>query len=176
MRNRRVQMELLVLAIIMVIVVLGLMLALRFFFLVPPENPVQLARDTHLGANLLDSMFETKTTCSNRRLIELVTDCATGGGSSCAAVDVGDAQTGLHIIEGDSCLHATRIVEYMFERTLKLQGREYVFTIEGPGSVGDIQASNPPGATACAGSAHLTPRVKPIGNQQTLTFKLLLCE
>ena len=106
-------MELLGLAIIMVIVMIGIILALQFFFLRVPNDPTQAARDKQLGANLLDSMLETTSNCRDVPLLTLLQDCARGGGiSDCSA----DQTTGVG--GGTSCEHAHATIAYMLNQTL----------------------------------------------------------
>jgi len=174
MPNERGQMEMLGLAIIMVIVLLGIMFALRFFFFAPQDNPTQDARDVQLGANLLDTMMETTMTCRGVPLVTLLQDCANGGPISCDDITITDAGgTTVKVIEGGTnCEHAQNVLNYFFSKTLDSWQRKYEFSVEGPGPVANIAANN----GHCDSGSQLITRPRPIGGGQTMTINLRLCK
>ncbi len=158
----------------MVIVLMGILLALRFFFFNVQENPVQNARDVQLGANLLDTMLETTMVCKGVPLSVMLKDCATGASFQCDEIEVTKAGVATIVIPaGDSCAYANATIGYMLNSTLNTWGRKYVFEIEEKINDQKIEFKNPPGG--CTAGFQKITRPRPIGGQ-TLTLVLKLCQ
>ena len=168
MRSKRGQMEMLGLAIIMVIVLLGILIALRFFFLVTPVDPTKNARDVQLGANLIDTMLETTMGCNDVKLSVLLRDCNQGGAITCR---------GFSPTDGDmtSCVYATEAVTYLLNSTLGTWKRDYEFEIEGTSNPGLLGVKSSSLTTGCTGSFQKITRPRPIGGS-TITLVLKLCQ
>lgn len=165
-------MELLGIAIIMVIVIMGILLAVRFFYLKPETNPALAARDTLLGANLLDTMLETTTPCRDLQVVTLLQECGRGSGVVC-----GDAvaPNGAVVVKaGTACDYAMNTMAYMLNQTLGTWQRQYEFSIDGPGAIGKRSVKNP--AEGCPGSSQAINRPRPIGPGQVMTVSLRLCQ
>lgn len=174
MRNRRGQMEMLGLAIVIVIILMGILLAMRFFFLVPQEDPTQAARDVQLGANLLDTMMETTMVCRGVPLVTLVQDCFSGGPIACD--EVKDASNTVSIAGGSNCEHAHSVMAYMFNSTLVAWNRGFEFSIEPRRTTADGDELFVFKNIGCAGSYQTITRPRPIGNGQMITLTLRLCQ
>jgi hypothetical protein len=162
-------MELLGLAIVVVIVLLGIMLVLRFFFFNVQENPVAGPQDTQLGANFLDTLLETTMVCRDVPLSVLLKDCAEGGSMTCDAITSGTTTIG----GGDSCQTANATIQYLLNSTLGKWGRKYEFFIQDSTPLAIIKASNPP--QGCEAGYQPITRPRPIG-QSTITLVLKLCQ
>lgn len=120
--QRRGQMEIMGLAIIVILVSLGLLFAVQWM-LKPPSKQAQRAKESVLAANFLNTMLgTTDLECNKRTVKELLQDCAlTGGITQCP--------TGRH-----SCEEAKHIMDILFDNTLKKWNMKYHFSISGPGN------------------------------------------
>jgi len=170
--DRRGQMEMLGLAIIVVIILFGLMLALRFFYFRQETNPAQAALDVQLGANLLDTMLEMTTGCKNVPLITLLQECARGSGLACQ--NVPDLSGKIVVKGGTACDHATSTIQYVLNQTLDTWGRKYEFGIVGPAPLSSIKMKQP--KEGCPEGSQAITRPRPIGPGVTATFTLKLCQ
>jgi hypothetical protein len=165
-------MELLGIAIIMVIVIMGILLALRFFYLQPEENPAAAARDTLLGANLLDTMLETTTPCRDLQLVTLLQECGRGSGLVCGDATAPDGS--VMVKAGSACDYAMGTIAFLLNQTLGTWQRHYEFAIDGPGAIGKRAINSP--AEGCMGSSQAITRPRPIGPGEVMTVSLRLCQ
>jgi len=88
MRDRRGQMEIMGLTIIMILVVLGILFGIR----VMSKPPVELEREFKektMSVNYLNTLLGTTTDCYKGTFRELIQDCGQAGGMTCTVSDMG---------------------------------------------------------------------------------------
>jgi hypothetical protein len=120
-RNKRSQMEIMGLAIIIILVSLAMLFAVTWM-LNPKASQTQKAKESVVAANFLSAMLGTTTDCNKRTVGDLLRDCAlTQGASKC------EAQT--------SCEYANDVIGRLFNATLNTWNRDYYFHMTGAPSV-----------------------------------------
>jgi len=124
----KAQMEILGLAIVVVLIALAMLFAVQFFVLKPVSEPAKPVKQSFLAANFLNSCLGTSTKCFDRRIKELLQDCALGGSLNCPG-------------NINSCLYARQEIEKMLDSSLGLWKKEYFFKIDGLSS--DFSLGNP---------------------------------
>ena len=114
--NRRAQMEILGLAIIVVLIMMGVLFAIQFVLKAPSEELAQDYERSELAASLLTTMLGTTTNCRQATVTELLQDCARSQRISCP---------------GSSCDEVGFALEEMLDGTLKVWRQDYRFSISG---------------------------------------------
>ena len=150
----------------------GILLALRFFYLKPEANPTAAARDTLVGANLLDTMLETTTPCRDLQIVTLLQECGRGSGLVCGDATAPDGS--VVVRAGSACDYAMDTMKHLLNQTLGTWQRNYEFGIEGPGAIGTRSIKSPP--EGCSGSSQAITRPRPIGPGEVMTITLRLCQ
>ncbi|MBI4151287.1 hypothetical protein HY492_04115 [Candidatus Woesearchaeota archaeon] len=113
----RGQMEILGLAIIVVLIMLGVLFAVMFVLRAPASNVAQEYKESQLAASLITAMLGTTTPCNDASVTELLQDCAVLNRLECPA--------------GDSCAQAQDAIGQMLAGTLETWKRSYQFSITG---------------------------------------------
>jgi hypothetical protein len=140
-------MEILGLAIIVVLIMLGVLFAIMFVLRAPSTTTEQRYKESQLSAGLVTSMLGTTTSCRDATVTELLQDCAIFSRLDC------NGQT--------SCAVADDAFKQMLGGTLRAWNRNYRFTITGAPNVevihdesgdcsGEVEASTNPVPTAGA--------------------------
>jgi len=123
--NKRAQMEILGLAIIVVLIMLGVLFAIQFVLRAPPEQAAQEYRESQLAASLVTTMLSTTTACRDATVAELLQDCAVFTRISCP--------------QGNSCDEAKVVIGQILVGTLETWERDYRFAISGgPSRIDEI--------------------------------------
>lgn len=143
-------MEILGLAIVVVLIMLGVLFAVLFVLKSPDSSTEQTYKESQLSSSLVTSMLGTTTACNDATVTELLQDCAVYSRIDCG-------QT--------SCDAARDAIQIMLGGTLKEWKRSYRFSITGGGGYtpgegiqsitdengdcsGDIESSTNPVPTA----------------------------
>lgn len=106
MNNKKAQMEIMGLVIIVILIALGLLFAIKFFVFKEPSNVKQKFVYEEQTSNMLSAMLKTNV-CKGKETIEsLLVDCAEGETIVC-----NDGKT--------SCENAIEMIGNIFEKTLE---------------------------------------------------------
>jgi|TARA_B100002003_G_C14132239_1_gene544507 hypothetical protein len=152
MARKRGQFEIMGLAIVVILMILGMLFVVRFVLLKPQSTIKQSYADTVLAANLKNSVLLFTTQCGDIRIQDLLKDCVqTPLGQS---PEINNCPPGLT----NSCDYAQEKIQEIFDATLVQSNRNFRFEaciIKNkacdPGR-GIIQmASDPDYDKACAG-------------------------
>ena len=116
--NRRAQMEILGLAIIVVLVMMGVLFAIQFVLRAPSQEIAQEYERSELASSLLTTILGTTTECRQASVTELLQDCARFTRISCPP-------------RGNSCAELDFVIEKMLDGTLETWRQDYNFSISG---------------------------------------------
>lgn len=133
LNKKRGQMEIMGLAIIFVLVIMGVLFALRFVLLKPEPTLRQEFLESRLAYNMVTALRGTTTDCRSATVERLLQDCATTVVLNCQGVT--------------SCDKADLVIRFFLTNTLDKWGRNFEFRMEGPDRVEAIQLNN----TVCRG-------------------------
>jgi len=75
-RNKKSQMEIMGLAIVVVLLVLGMLFAIKFVLFQPQQTYRKEYTETQLAANMLNTMLNTNTNCNDLSIGELLQDAS----------------------------------------------------------------------------------------------------
>jgi hypothetical protein len=114
--NKKAQVEILGLIIIVILVVVAMIFVLQFTVLREPET-VKEYSDTEIANNMLTSLLQTTTGCHGLTVTDLLKDCAGTGWP-------GEIQCNSTM---RSCDYLNYTIDYLFSNTLDLWGRSYEF-------------------------------------------------
>jgi len=78
MKNKKAQMEIMGLAIVVVLLVLGMLFAVRFVLFKEPKSYRQDYTTTQLAANMLNTLLKTTTNCNGLSIKELLQEESRG--------------------------------------------------------------------------------------------------
>jgi len=154
-RNKKSQMEIMGLAIIMILIIMGVLFALRFVITKPSSEVGAEFRQTQLAANTLSAIKSTKTTCRDTTISQLLQDCARGGSLNCGGKN--------------SCEFAEEVLGQIFAETFETWKKPYYFSIKGPPQLTSIAFG-----TACPGEKEFKSTPLPYGSG-TATLQIELC-
>lgn len=124
---RKGQMEILGLAIIVVLIMLGVLFAIMFVLRAPSSDTAAKYRESQLAASIVTTMLGTTTSCRGATVTELLQDCAVFERLDCNGAS--------------SCDEADAAIEEMLEGTLQAWKRSYTFNITGAYNVARISSS-----------------------------------
>lgn len=155
-KNTRAQMEILGLAVIVVLIMLGVLFAVFFVLRAPQSDAAQTYKESQLASSLLTAMLTTTTPCRGATVTELLQDCSTSNQLECPS--------------GTSCDEASTAISTMLDGTLGVWKRSYSFSITGAYAAEQIMFN----AGDCSGEkeSHTNPIPTPTG---ALQIRLDLC-
>jgi len=157
-RDKRGQMEIMGLAIIVILVSLAMLFAVQWM-LNPSTATVQKTKQSVLAASLLTTMVGTTTDCNKRTVGELLGDCAlTQGATKCADMT--------------SCDYVRGVMGSIFNATMKKWKLNYYFHITGASSVEDMKFGSGSTPQPCKGAKQ--GKEYPLVVTQTYELKLYL--
>ena len=110
------QMEIMGLVIIIILISLAILFVLQFIILRPQSDLRESFTHKEIAANTVNSMLDTTTDCRDMALSQLLIDCTEGGYIQCPT--------------GNSCNHASNIINTILEGTLDQWNKEYSLTIK----------------------------------------------
>ena len=116
--RRRSQMEIMGLAIIIILVMLGVLFAIRFVLKKPDDDLRKTYLETQQAANMINAILGTTTDCHDTTIKELIQDCAVTASIQC------DGYT--------SCEYVDIALQTVFTETFTTWKRDFRFYIEGP--------------------------------------------
>ncbi len=114
--NKKAQFEMIGLAIVVILIVLGMFIAIRLKMIEPPTNTQKEYAQTQLASNFLNTLILTNTDCGDRLMRELLIDCADTGAINCP-----DGK--------DSCKKADEIMDKILSQTLVKWQKKYLLTL-----------------------------------------------
>ncbi|MBI4145003.1 hypothetical protein HY493_02250 [Candidatus Woesearchaeota archaeon] len=121
------QMEILGLAVIVVLILMGVLFAIQFVLKAPAAQIEQQYKESQLAAGLLTTMLGTTSDCRGASVTELLQDCAVFKSLECP--------------HDDSCGEAGYAINTMLSGTLQQWRRAYRFRIKGAYNAEQIAAS-----------------------------------
>jgi hypothetical protein len=114
--NKKAQMEILGLAIIVVLIMFGVLFALRFVLNQDDSNLLDSFKESELATSMLTTMMSTTSSCNQATVKTLIQDC----GRPVPSLQCGNR---------NSCEEAEFILNDMLTGTLGKWNRNYYFTI-----------------------------------------------
>ncbi len=155
MVNKRSQMEIMGLAVIIILLTLAGLFVVRFVIL----KPVQV-KDTYtmksLATDTLTALLRTNTGCNDENIRDLLMDCATNGPISCRGVG--------------SCEYVTAEINSIFDNSLNEWKKRYRFVASTNTYDGLIVIGN------CTGATLVEPAIQPLPTYNNLQVRLDICE
>ena len=145
--NRRAQMEIMGLAIIMILVILGVLFGLKYLTS-EPEEFKQEFEEKALATSFLNTMLGTTSECHQATFRELVQDCAQGGLVRCPSAL-------------SSCDESRRGFTFMLKEVLDTRKQGYKLITKGPGDVAQLSldSQNPCTGELTAGVQNIPTRL-----------------
>ena len=144
------------LAIIFILVIFGVLFAVRFVITKPKSDIRRGFQESTLAANMLTAIRGTTTDCRGATVEQLLQDCASTRAVECAGMD--------------SCEKASRVIRHIFNNTIEVWQRAYNFSITGPFAVSGITF----GQGDCSGEKEV--KTHPIPTRAgTITLRLEIC-
>jgi len=157
--HKQGQMEIMGLAIIVVLIMLGVLFAIRFVLLAPEEDVAGEFKESELVAKAVPVMLQTHTDCHGATMAALLEDCATTASFRCPS--------------GSSCVHAKRLFAQYFKDTFDAWNREYEFKVSGNRRVEDLALSRGAcNAAASRASEYAQTPVPTAAGIITVSFRL----
>ncbi|MBS3109202.1 hypothetical protein J4227_01610 [Candidatus Woesearchaeota archaeon] len=125
LKNKKAQMEILGIAVIVVFLALGIFFIVKFNILNEPESAKKVYTQSELASNTISAMLETTAAdCSNLKLLDIIIDCAdfysSDGDIVCNTAGG---------VENRSCSYARHTMDYMLSSTLEYWEKNYVFNV-----------------------------------------------
>lgn len=119
--GKRAQTEILGLAIVVIIIILGVVLSLRFIKPNQTQDLKDTFTDSTLASNMLNVMLKTTIECKDLELKTLLQDCAEGVSNK-------------EYCEGytDPCVYSKKIITDLLEGTIGSMKRDYLFETDSP--------------------------------------------
>jgi len=116
MRNRKAQMEIMGLVIIVLLVTIGMFFAIRFVVFGEEEEALKGYTQTQSAANFLSTLRRTTTECDGLSVEQLIQTCVTNSQKLCAGTLV--------------CDYTEELVAYLLDNTLVAWGnRPFYFKV-----------------------------------------------
>jgi hypothetical protein len=155
-KKRKAQMEIMGLAIIFILVIFGVLFAVRFVITKPDTDIRKGFQESALAANMLSAIRGTTTDCNDATVEQLLQDCASTKAVKC---------------EGrSSCEKAEKVIEHIMIETLDKWGKAYNFSMTGTYDVSKINF----GKGDCSGEKEVKTHPVPT-RAGTITLKLEIC-
>lgn len=155
-KSRKSQMEIMGLAIIFILVIFGVLFAIRFVIMKPESDLRKDFQQSQLAASMLTGIRGTTTDCKDATVEQLLQDCAAEKRITCPP-------------NKNSCQKADDVIGHILRETLYQWKKAYNFSITGP-SVSQITYAN----GDCSGEKEVKTHPVPT-RAGTITLKLELC-
>ncbi len=120
--GKRGQGEILGLAVVVVLVIVGFMLALRFWLNEPKDDTTTVVIDRQLSSSMIATLLNTNLDCKDVTLSEVFQDCAQQGSTFEYCSDPGNPRR-------RACDEAEHVTGIILERTLKRWDRGYLLSV-----------------------------------------------
>ena len=165
MLNKKGQMEIMGIAIVVILVSLGLLFALTIAFKKAPigEETAQV-KESIIAANFINTMRGTTITeCFGNTVEALLQDCALGATITCSNGK-------------DSCTEAPEIIKEMLEGTLAKWGKKYYFVItESSQPIAGTPIANTANSAPCTGEREMKEVPMPVRPGFEIKIRLEIC-
>ena len=150
-------MEIMGLAIIFILVIFGVLFALRFVLMKPETDVRKGYQQSMLAANMLTGIRGTTTDCHDATVEQLLQDCTAEKKLSCPP-------------NLNSCQKANNVIDHILRETLYQWQKAYSFSISGPPAVASIAFAE----GDCSGEKEVKTHPVPT-RAGTITLRLELC-
>ena len=120
--QRKSQMEIMGLVIIVILIGLGLLFAVQIVLKPQKADQTQRIKESTLAAQFLNTLLSTTTSCQKRSVKELLQDCALARTVTC---ETGET----------SCTYAKKTIKPILDTTLREWRKSYLFSIKGSSEV-----------------------------------------
>jgi len=155
MKNKKAQMEMMGLVLIVILATLAMLFVIQFVILREPSEIKKEFTHKELSANTLNAITKTDTrNCKGQSILQLLQDCAAGEFIIC------DNGVG-------SCNYAKLTLEEIFENTLETWNKAYYFNAD----LARIEISNGDCTGEKKTSTHPVP-VPDLGDTMLLTLEI----
>lgn len=159
MQNGKGQMEIMGLAIIVILVILGVLFAVSIM-LKPPSETERVVRESTIANNFISTYLDTVTDCFDSSMRDLLKDCALG-----AAIQCPDGR--------DSCGKVDLVTNAVLDSTLNTWKKKYRFIFEGSESVEQFTTQE----GTCKGQKESSkPYAVPVRPGLTLNLRIEICD
>lgn len=163
--GRKSQTEIIGLVIIVMLIVVGFMLYVRFSLMAPKDNTKNEFTKAELATNMVNVLMKTTTDCRDATVQDLLKDCATDGRISCISDSVSMR----------SCDYAQKIIKTMADSTLEKWSRGYTITFYRADQ--SVQFAMNDSGNECSGNKNYKSAFSYIPlNPGTATLKIQLCD
>ena len=167
--GKRSQTEIIGLVIIVMLVVVGFMLYVRFSLLAPKDSTKNDFTKAELATNTVNVMMKTTTDCRDATVQDLLKDCATEGRISCYSSPSGVGST------LRSCEYAQAAIKAMADSTLERWSRGYTILFYRADQ--SVQFNISDSGNSCVGNRNYKSAFSYIPlNPGTATLKIQLCD
>ncbi len=119
MRARKAQGEILGLAVVVILIVVGFWIWMSFSINSEPDNTANIVKDKRLSSAMISTMLDTNLDCKDITLTEVIKDCAN---PSSTFEYCGTPRRG-------ACEEAESVTGFILENTLNEWDRDYYFRI-----------------------------------------------
>jgi hypothetical protein len=161
--NRRAQVEIMGLIIIIILVAVAMIFVLQFTILRKPETLKEYSHSA-IGNNMLTSLLQTTTGCHGLTVTDLFKDCAKTGWP-------GEIQCPDSL---KSCAYLNETIDFLFTNTLDKWGRSYDFKAVLPTRINPVVLSRSSGS--CLGAINpAQPHLISVAGSP-MTIYLDMCE
>lgn len=160
-KNKKSQLEVLGLAIIVILLTLAVLFVIRFIILKEPTEIRESYTKTEMASNMLNTLIRTDTTCKGKSVTELLQDCAShppNGSIECSGQR--------------SCHFLNSTIDMITDETLGVWNVDFEFTVWLDDGTELIHMIKPVGA--CTGEKESKPFYLPL-QVTTINLKLDLC-
>lgn len=113
--SKKSQMEILGIAVVILMVIVGLLLMIMLISPFEQRSVVVDVARTEIGANTLNTLLKTNTGCRQMTISELITDCVDGPNADCSGAD--------------SCAYAKTVTAFILKQTLNAWKIDYQYDV-----------------------------------------------
>jgi len=122
LKTKKAQMEIMGIAIVIVLMMLGMLFVFQFFILKPPEDIRKGQRKEQLATNMLNAILElTSANCSKHQIRTLIQDCASFYDQ--------DGSIRCENLQTKSCIYVNNTIQQILTNTLDKWNEQYQFMI-----------------------------------------------
>ena len=119
--SKKSQMEILGLALVIVLLIIGGVLAVKFLINETPNNSRRDYVESELTAGMITALLHTNSECKNLMLSDIIAKCVEAGSNN--------DNIGCGVPEKNACSYANSVISSIFTSTLKVWNTKYEFLV-----------------------------------------------
>ncbi len=178
--NKKSQLEILGLAIVVMLLSFGLLLVFMFVLQGEDEEPIQKSfRESQLASNIVSSILRTDSGCARTDMTELLQDCATTKSIWCSTKKPDGSGfifssyfSSSDVV--DSCKFASAALKYLFNSTVEEWKQDYIFKLYLDPTYPAISLPISAGS-GCPGDQEIHEQPLPASSGQTIYVSFAIC-